>query len=73
MIRTTLILCAIIITACGCKKDTTIKEKTFNKNSSKLTLADFNGDTLAYVQNKIIDRKDYYLLFYFEHKPKYLH
>ncbi|WP_269234568.1 hypothetical protein [Flavobacterium flavigenum] len=61
MKKITLILCAIILTACTCKKETKNKEIKYDKNISKLTLNDFNGDTLAYVQTKIIDRKEYYI------------
>ncbi|MET0944350.1 MAG: hypothetical protein ABWY22_02975 [Flavobacterium sp.] len=61
MKKTMLILGTVILTACACKKDTIKKEIKIDKNISKLTLNDFNGDTLAYIQTKIIDRKEYYI------------
>ena len=61
MKKIAIFFCIVIVAACGCKKDTITKEKEYNKNPSKLTLNDFKGDTLAYVQTKILDRKEYYI------------
>jgi hypothetical protein len=57
-----IIFCVLILGACACKKEVTAKEeKKYYKNPTKLTLNDFNGDTLTYVQTKILDRKEYYI------------
>lgn len=62
MRKITIIFCIIILGACACKKEATAKEeKRYYKNPIKLTLNDFKGDTLAYVQTKILDRKEYYI------------
>lgn len=44
MKKVALIFCIVIFAIYGCKKDTAIKEKTFNENPLRLTLADFNGE-----------------------------
>lgn len=62
MKKITIIFCTIILGACACKKATTAKdEKKYYKKPTELTLNDFKGDTLAYVQTKILDRKEYYI------------
>ncbi|MCC9065013.1 hypothetical protein ACHRV1_16865 [Flavobacterium aquidurense] len=62
MKKVTIIFCIIILGACACKKEATAKEeKKYYKNPTKLTLNDFKGDTLAYVQTKILDNKEYYI------------
>lgn len=63
----TIIFCVIILSACACKKKNKEKEAPLtkeiknDKKPSNLTLDDFKGDTLAYMQTKIIDRKEYYI------------
>ncbi|MCW2120947.1 hypothetical protein [Flavobacterium sp. 7A] len=53
-----IILSILQLTSCAFKKENVLKVKKIDK---KHTLNDFKGDTLLYIQTKILDRKEYYI------------
>jgi len=58
MRNTIIILFIILIYGCACNKRNNLEKI---KLENKQTLKDFKGDTLSYVQTKILDRKEYYI------------
>lgn len=55
------LLFIIALNACGSQKESLSQKKQLEKTAKKQTLNDFKGDTLLYVQTKILDKKEYYI------------
>ncbi|MEL1256166.1 hypothetical protein AAEO57_20430 [Flavobacterium sp. DGU38] len=57
-----ILLSIILLNACSSKKESiSIQKEEIVSTSKNQTLNDFKGDTLKYVQTKILDRKEYYI------------
>ena len=56
-----ILLFVVTLNACGSQKKGFSQKKQIEKTTKNQSLNDMKGDTLLYVQTKILDRKEYYI------------